>query len=366
MKTRAAVLFETGQPFAIETLELEPPRAREVLVRVQAAGVCHSDWHLATGDTKHPLPVVPGHEGSGVVEAVGSEVSAVKPGDFVALNWAPYCGSCFYCTHGRPALCESYVEPIWKGLQMDGSTRWTLRGKPVHHYCALSCFSEYAVVPEASCVKLEGSIDPRIAALIGCAVTTGVGAAVNTVALPAGASVAVFGAGGVGSCIVLGAKAAGAGTVLVGDRAPEKAALAQALGADEVLEAGAGVPAQIRQLTGGRGADYVFEAVGRPEVQEQALRCARPGGTVVLVGLSPMGSATNLPGAVITRRELTVTGSYYGTCEPRRDFVRFAEWHRSGKLPLEKLITRTYKLEEINAAYADLLAGKLARGVVVF
>ncbi|MCZ7643694.1 MAG: Zn-dependent alcohol dehydrogenase [Planctomycetota bacterium] len=366
MKTRAAVLFAPHEPFRIETLDLQPPKSREVLVKLQAAGVCHSDWHIATGDTKHPLPAVCGHEGSGIVEAVGEGVASVKPGERVALNWAPNCGSCFYCAHGRPALCEAYRGLIWQGVLMDGTPRLSLGGKPVYHYCALACFSEYAVVPEASCVKLGVETEPRIAALVGCAVSTGVGAAVNTVEIPAGASVAVLGAGGIGSCVVLGARLRGAGTVVVVDRAKEKMKLALELGATHALEAGPESPRRIRELTGGRGADFVFEAVGVPAVQEQALECVRPGGTLVLVGLAPMGTSTQLPGAIITRRELTVRGCYYGTCEPARDFPRFARWHAEGKLPLEKLVTRTYALDEINAAYADLLAGKLARGVIVF
>jgi len=361
MKTRAAVLHQTGTPFRVEELDLAPPRAGEVLVRVQAAGVCHSDWHIASGATRHPLPVVCGHEGAGLVEALGPGVSHVRAGDFVALNWAPACGVCFYCAANRPCLCERYTAPVWAGTMLDGSPRLALAGRPVFHYCALACFAERCVVPAVSCVPLDKNVPPQVAALIGCAVTTGVGAVVNTAQVRAGSSVAVFGAGGVGLSIVMGAKLAGAADIFAIDHVPEKAAAARAFGATESLS---GAPAEIitalRERTRGRGADFVFEAVGVPAVQELCIDAARPGGTVIFVGLAPMGTATNLPGALITRKELALQGSYYGSCVPARDFPRFAEWYRAGKLDLERLISRTYKLDELNLAYADLLA------VVVF
>lgn len=366
MKIKAAVFYEPGIPFQIETLDLEPPRAGEVLVKVAAAGVCHSDWHLMTGATRHATPVVPGHEGAGVVEAVGDGVIQVKPGDHVALNWAPNCGACFYCLNGRPSLCQTYVDPIWAGTMMDGTTRLSKNGAPLYHFSAVACFADYAVVPEQCCVPLPQDVPLVIAALIGCAVTTGVGAVLNTAQVRPGSSVAVFGAGGVGLSIIMGARLASAGRIIAIDTNEAKGDIAHAFGATDILLAGPHANDAIRDLTEGRGADYVFEAIGIPAVQEQCLDAVRPGGTVVLVGISPMGSATNLPGAIIARQEKTVTGSYYGTANTARDFPLYADLYLKGQLDLDRLVSHTYPLEQINQAYADMLGGELARGVIVF
>ncbi|AIE85804.1 zinc-binding dehydrogenase [Fimbriimonas ginsengisoli] len=366
MKIKAAVFRSAGVPFSVETLDLESPRAGEVLVRIRAVGVCHSDWHLMTGATQHPLPAVPGHEGAGVVEAIGERVGAVSVGDHVALNWAPNCGECFYCQHGRPSLCAAYVEPIWAGTMLDDTTRLSQNGEPVYHFSALACFAEHAVVPQECCVPMPKELPFPIAAVIGCAVTTGVGSVLNTAKVPAGSSVAVFGAGGVGLSTIMGARVAGAARIIAVDVSEEKLTFARGFGATDGLTAGPGVVAAIQSMTEGRGADFVFEAVGIPSVQEQCLEAVRPGGTVVFSGISPMGSATNLPGAVLTRQEKTVMGSYYGTSHAPRDFPLYAEMYRHGQLDLDRLISRTYLLEEINEAYADMLGGQGGRGVVVF
>jgi Zn-dependent alcohol dehydrogenase len=374
MQTRAAVLREVGGPIEIEQLELGAPRAGEVLVKIAAAGVCHSDWHIVRGATQHPLPVVLGHEGAGIVQEVGPGVTNVWPGQHVSLNWAPNCGRCFYCQHDSPSLCAAYVEPIWAGTMMDGTTRFTEidaahgrpAGSPIYHYTALGCFSDWIVVPEQCCVPLPDAVPLPVAALIGCAVTTGVGAVLNTVQVRPGASVAVFGAGGVGLSAVLGAKLAGAARIIVVDRAESKRAIALGCGATDFLPAGPDVVGAIKTLTEGRGADYTVEAVGLPAVQETCLAAARPGGTIILAGLAPMGSSTNLPGALITRQEKTVKGSYYGSASPARDFPFFADLYLQGRLDLDRLVSRTYPLEQVNEAYADMLAGAVARGVILF
>jgi NDMA-dependent alcohol dehydrogenase len=366
MDIRAAVFYEPNVPFKIETLELGPPQAGEVLVKVAAAGVCHSDWHLMTGATQHATPVVPGHEGAGVVEAVGDGVTKLKPGDHVALNWAPNCGTCFYCLHDRPSLCSTFVKPSGAGTMLDGTTRLSKAGQPVYHFSAAACFAEYVVVPQVCCVTLNKAVPLTIAALIGCAVTTGVGAVLNTARVRPGSSVAVFGAGGVGLNIIMGARLAGAGRVIAIDRSEAKGDMAQAFGATDILIAGPETNKEIRRLTGGRGADYVFEAIGLPAVQEQCLDAVRPGGTVVLVGISPMGSSTDLPGAIMTRQEKTVTGCYYGSANTARDFPLYAELYLKGRLDLERLVTKSYTLDQINEAYADMLEGDLARGVITF
>jgi len=366
MKIRAAVFYKPNEPFKIETLDLDSPHAGEVVVKIAAAGVCHSDWHLMTGATKHATPVVPGHEGAGIVEAVGPGVTKVKPGDHVVLNWAPNCGTCFYCLHERPNLCSTYVGPIWAGTMMDGTPRLSKNGTPVYHFSATACFANYTVVPQECCVPLSLEVPFTVGALIGCAVTTGVGAVLNTARVRPGSSVAIFGGGGVGLNIIMGAKLAGAGRIIAVDRSEAKGDLAQAFGATDILIARPDTNNAIRSLTEGRGADYVFEAVGIPAVQEQCVDAARPGGTVVLVGMSPMGSSTNILGAVLARQEKTVMGCYYGTANTARDFSLFANLYLRGRLDLERLISKTYTLDQINQAYADMLSGDIARGVILF
>ncbi len=366
MKVGAAVLYKAGQKIRIESLELAPPGKGEILVKMAAAGVCHSDYHLVTGATQHPMPVVPGHEGAGIVETIGEGVTRVKPGDHVALNWAPNCGECFYCLRDRPSLCTAFIGPVWQGTMMDGTTRFSLNGRPVYHFSALACFAEWVVVPQECCVPLDKAVPLDIAALIGCAVTTGVGAVLNTARLAPGSNVAIFGAGGVGLSIIMGARLAGAARIIAIDTNESKGDLALSFGATDVLINSPEVVKDIQKLTEGRGADTVFEAVGQPAVQERCLEAARPGGMVVFVGLSPMGSDTNLPGATITRQEKTVTGSYYGTANTARDFPLYANLYLQGKLDLDRLISRRYPLVQINEAYADMLSGEVARGVIVW
>ena len=366
MKVKAAVLYRAGEPFQVQKVDLAPPKSREVLVRVSAAGVCHSDWHVVSGSTGHPMPVILGHEGSGVVEAVGPDVQRVGVGDHVALNWAPNCGTCFYCQHGQPSLCSTYVEPIWAGTMLDGTTRFSIEGLPLYHFSGLACFAERTVVPEQCCVPISKDVPLQIAALIGCAVTTGVGAVLNTANIAFGSSVVVFGAGGVGLSIVMGAKLAGANPILVVDTSEEKLALAKEFGAHAGKITDSEDIEWIRRLTEGRGADTVFEAIGIPSVQERCLEATRPGGVVVFAGISPMGSGTNLPGAILVRQEITVKGSYYGSSDPSRDFPKFADFYLKGQLDLDRLVTRTFGLDQINEAYHEMLTGRTARGIITF
>ncbi|MGV3617382.1 MAG: alcohol dehydrogenase catalytic domain-containing protein [Fimbriimonas sp.] len=365
MTIRAALLRRPGDPLRVESLELAPPRSGEVRVKIVAAGVCHSDWHLVTGDTKHPLPAVLGHEGAGIVDEVGPDVTGIQAGDHVALSWAPSCGDCFYCGIGRPNLCGTYLEPIWAGTMLDGEPRLSQNGAPVYHYCSLACFAEYAVVPAVCCVVVPRALPFEIAAVIGCAVTTGVGSVLNTAEVRPGESVVVFGVGGVGLSTVMGARLAGADPIVAVDPMASRREAALDLGATHAFAPGADLRAQILDLTQGRGADFAFEAAGIPAVQEACLGAIRPGGTAVFSGLSAMGSATNLPGAVLVREEKTVKGSYYGTANPPVDFLRYAALYAEGRLPLDRLISRTYPLEEINEAFADMLSGATRRGVVV-
>ena len=370
MRIKAALLTTPNKHFQIETLDLAEPRAGEVLVKIAACGVCHSDWHVANGDTKHPMPCVAGHEGAGIVTAVGPNVPRLQVGDHVALSWSPDCGECFYCQRGQPNLCETYTEPIWAGVMLDGTPRLSWNGQPVYHYCGLAAFAEYVVVPYQTCIPVRKDVPLKIAALVGCAVATGVGAAFYTAGVRPGDSVVVYGAGGVGLNTIQGAALCGAKTIIAIDTNASKMALAQQFGATHTLLADRHDPKAtidaIRELTGGRGAEHAFESVGLTSLQETALEAIRPGGMLTLVGLSAMGTGTNLPGAVITRQEKTIKGSYYGSVSPRRDFPMLIDLFVAGKLKLTELISKEYQLDEINDAYAAMLDGSAARGVITF
>jgi S-(hydroxymethyl)glutathione dehydrogenase / alcohol dehydrogenase len=367
MKIKAALLTAPNTPFTIEDLELDGPHGGEVLVQIKAVGICHSDWHLVTGATTHPMPVVAGHEGAGIVETLGEGVQDLQIGDHVILNWAPSCGECFYCQHDKPNLCDTYTGPIWAGTMLDGTTRLRHRGATVYSYCGLAAFAQKAVVLRESCVKIRKDVPFEAAALVGCAVATGVGAAMFTAKVHKDATVAVIGCGGVGLNCVQGAALCGAQMIVAVDTSAARLQIARHLGATHTIPPGSRDIAQlIRSFTGGRGVDHAFEAVGIPALQELAFECTRPGGTVTLAGLAPMGSATNLSGAIIVRQEKTIKGSYYGSVNPGRDFPMLLDLYKAGKLKLDELISRRYSLEEINDAFAQMLAGSAARGVIVF
>lgn len=366
IKMKAAILTSANTPFRIETVELDDPKAGEVLIKITASGVCHSDWHVATGTTNHPMPVITGHEGAGIVQALGDGVTRVKVGDHVTLSWTPDCGECFYCQNNQPNLCETFTEPIWAGVQLDGTSRVRWNGEQVFIYSGLGTFAEYVVVPQQSCVPIRQDVSLKAASLVGCAVATGVGAALFTAKVRSAESVVVYGAGGVGLNIIQGAAMCGAYPIISVDTNTAKMDIAREFGATHCLMSDENTIQAIRDLTGGRGAEHVFESVGLPRLQEIALDAVRPGGMLTLVGLSPMGSGTNLPGAVITRTEKTIRGSYYGTVNPRRDFPLFVDLYAAGKLKLDELISREYRLEDINEAYQAMLTGEIARGIIVF
>jgi len=366
MKIRAALLTEPNGKFQIEELDLQNPGPGEVLVKLVASGVCHSDWHVAIGTTKHPMPCVTGHEGAGIVKGVGEGVTNLRLGDHVVLSWTPDCGECFYCQQNQPNLCETFTEPIWNGVMLDGTPRLSWNGQPVYHYCGTATFAEYTVVPQQSCIAIRRDISMTAASLVGCAVATGVGAAMYTANVRPGETVAVFGAGGIGLNIIQGAALCGASQIIAVDTNESKMAIAKQFGATEAIFANEGSIVAIQEATEWRGADHVFESVGAPHVQEFAFEAVRPGGTLTLVGLAPMGTGTNLPGAIMTRQEKTVKGSYYGSVHPKRDFPMFVDLYMRGKLKLDELITREYRLEEINEAYQAMLSGQIARGVIVF
>lgn len=363
---KAAVLYQPNTPLEIQDLDLDGPQAGEVLIENKASGICHSDWHVITGDTKHKLPVVLGHEGAGIVQALGDGVTSLAVGDHVVLNWAPSCGECFYCLHEQPHLCQTLVSPLWEGTLMDGTSRLSHQGETVYHLSGLATFAEQSVVPQQACVPIRKDVPFQAASLVGCAVTTGVGAVTNTVHVRPGDSVAVLGCGGVGLNILQGADLVGAGQIIAVDKNPAKGSLAKKFGATHTILAEADPVSKIRALTDGRGADFVFEAVGLSSLQEMGLDALRPGGTLVIAGIAPMGSSTNLPGAILARQEKKVTGSYYGSADPQRDFPRLLDLYMGGKIMLDELVSRTYALEEINQAFQDMLSGTQARGVILF
>jgi Zn-dependent alcohol dehydrogenase len=359
---RAAVLHEIGAPLAIEELTLEPPRAGEVEVRIEAAGVCHSDHHYMTGDLRIPLPVVVGHEGCGVVEAVGQGVETVQPGDRVALLWRPRCGRCRYCLAGQPVMCVlGKVQAATGGLPDDGTTRLRLDGREVHHLMGVSCFAERAVVSEKSVIRVPDSIPSPIAAVTGCAVITGVGAVLNVANDCAGRALLVIGAGGVGLCAVMGARLAGADPIIVADLDPAKLALAERLGATQtVLVARDDLAEAV-----GEGVDYAIECVGGGATLRQAVAAVRPGGTAIAVGVTRVGATVELPINELVQQQKKVVGSLYGSAIPPLDLPRLWRLYETGRLPLDMLLGEQFPLDAVNGAYAALRSGAVGRAVLI-
>jgi S-(hydroxymethyl)glutathione dehydrogenase / alcohol dehydrogenase len=362
---KAAVLYEPGQPLRVEEVELAPPRAGEVRVRVVAAGVCHSDYHYMKGDLATDLPAVLGHEGAGVVEEVGPGVTTVAPGDHVVLLWRSGCGRCRYCSAGRPALCQEAAALRNTGRLLDGTSRLSREGRPLNHFLGVSCFAEATVCPEQSVLKIDPDLPLPIAALAGCSVMTGVGAATNSAHVEAGSSVLVIGAGGVGLCAVMGAHLCGAAQIVVADINPAKLEMARDFGATDLLDASTqDVVRATRQLSSG-GVDFAFEAIGRPETLTQAVRALRAGGVAVAVGVAPPSARAEISPFDLVLQEKTLKGSIYGSTRPHADFPRLFDLYRRGRLPLDRLLSRRYPLEDVNQAYEAMLAGEVARSVIM-
>ena len=357
------MLRAVGEPLAIEAVELAPPGPGEVLVRLAACGVCHSDWNVISGATPNPLPAVLGHEGAGVVEEVGEGVEAVSPGDHVVLSWLPACGRCFYCRRGRPVLCDVAMADMFRGTLPGGALRLSRDGEPLYHYSYLSAFAELCVVPEGCCVRIRKDAPLDVAALVGCAVMTGFGAVVNRARVEPGSAVLVFGAGGVGLSAIMGARLAGARTIVAADPVAFKRETALELGATHAVEPGA-ARGLVGALTDGRGADVAVDTAGMPGVVAQAYDAVRRGGTVVAVGIPPVGATADLPGPGLPREEKVVTGSFYGSCRPQADMPLVLDLFMEGRLPLDRLVTRAYGLDEVNEAFAAMNAGEVARAVV--
>jgi len=362
---RAAVLFEQGKPQRVEELALEAPRQGEVLVRMAASGVCHSCLHAADGSWKGvPLPIVLGDEGAGVVEALGPGVTELAVGDHVILSWAPTCGRCHYCVIGRPNLCER--RQPGKGVLPDGTTRMSLGGRPVYHYGHVATYASRTVVHESCAIRIDPAMPLDRAALIGCSVMTGVGAVLNTAAVPAGAGMAVFGAGGVGLNVVQGGAMVAAHPIIAVDLLAAKLEHAGAVGATHRIDASREDPvAAIRAITG-RGADFTFVAVGSTRPVLQAIEALAPGGTCVLIGVPETGATVPFDVRPMVTGERVVRGSSYGSARTREDLPRLVSLYRAGKLRIDELITHRYALEDANEAFRALAAGELGRGLIVF
>jgi Zn-dependent alcohol dehydrogenase len=365
MQTRAAVVHETNH-LSVETIQLDPPGETEVLIQVRAAGVCHSDLHTLRGELRAVPPLVLGHEGAGIVEQVGSRVTHVKPGDPVLVNWLPADNTCPTCLSGHPNLCERFPKTIFQGKLPSGSSRLhTLDGAPIGHYLGSSTMSEYIVVDEAGAIPIPPDVPFDIAAIIGCAVATGVGAVMNTAKASAGSSAAVIGCGGVGLSAIVGCRLAGCHPIIAIDMVESKFDLACKLGATHALNAGDGQMIKtLRTLTNG-GPDYVFDTVGSPVTIGQALVAVRPAGTAVIAGLHAAKLDAPISAGALVMQNKRLLGSFAGSIRPHVDLPKLVELYRAGRLPLKEMITRHYSLDRVAEAFADMQAGTVARGVIL-
>jgi len=363
MKTRAAVLNAMGattpyarsRPLTIETLELKPPGPGEVLVKMAAAGLCHSDLSVINGDRPRPTPMALGHEAAGVVEEVGPGVTDLVRGNHVVLIFIPSCGHCNPCAEGRPALCEKGAASNTAGTLLSGERRlFRGDGSPVNHHMGTSAFADYAVVSRYSLVKIDPELPLDEAALFGCAVLTGVGAVVNTGQVRAGSSVAVVGLGGVGLASILGAVASGARSVIAVDISEDKLKIAGELGATHLFNAAdPDVVQKVKDATKG-GVDYAVEMAGSTRAFETAYRITRRGGTTITAGLPNPSATWAMPSTHLVAEERTIKGSYIGTCVPSRDLPRYIELYQQGKMPVKRLMTHKIKLDEINEGFDRL------------
>jgi len=372
MKTRAAVLEKMGipgpyaetRPLRIREVELAAPGPGEVLVRIEAAGLCHSDLSVINGDRPRPMPMALGHEAAGTVVETGRDVADLAPGDHVVMVFMPSCGHCLPCAEGRPALCVPGAKANGAGTLLSGARRLTCDGAPLNHHLGCSAFADYAVVSRASVIRIDPGLPFEHAALFGCAVLTGVGAVLNTAHLQAGQTAAILGLGGVGLAAVLGAVAAGASRIVAVDLNDEKLALARALGATDTLNATvADAASAIRDITGG-GVDVGFEMAGSARAASLAFDVVKRGGSTVIAGLAPPDARMPVPLVQLVAEERSVKGSYIGTCVPLRDVPRFIAMHRRGILPVERLVSGHLKLEDVNEGFDRLHDGRAVRQII--
>ena len=366
MKSKAVVCRTLNSPVTVEEIEVQPPQRGEVLVKMVACGVCHSDLSATNGTIGFPLPLILGHEGAGVIAEVGEAVTEFKVGDHVLTSFVSMCGKCRYCAVGKPALCELGAR-TFTTLPGGAVRTHDAAGAPLGIFSGVGSMSQYATLSTDSVVKIRDDVPLSSACLVGCGVMTGFGAVSNTAKIEAGSIVAVFGCGGVGLAAIQGAKVAGAAMVIAIDTVAHKLDFATLMGATHTLNSKEeeNLVKAIKKLSGG-GVDYAFECVGYGEIVAQAYGALRKGGTAVVVGVAPAKDMTTVKTATLTFEEKTLTGSYFGGARPREDFPRILALYKAGKLKLDELVTKTYSIDEAPQAFADLAAGKNARGVIVF
>ena len=363
-KAKAVLCREHNKPVVVEQISIDAPKRGEVTVKLGACGVCHSDLSAINGTIALPLPLVLGHEGAGVVEKVGEGVTDLAPGDHVIFSFIYMCGKCRFCVAGRPVLCLEQGKALTTPLE--GTTRaHDAKGAPLGIFSGCGAMAEYATVSAENLIKIDPKIPLDCAALVGCGVTTGVGAVFNTAKVEPGSSVAVFGCGGVGLSVIQGALIAGARRIIAIDTLAPKLEMARKFGATDTIVFNEDPVKEVKKITAG-GADYAFECVGSGELAATAYRAIRRGGLAVVVGVAKPSDSTAIRTMTLPFEEKTITGSYFGSCVPRVDFPRMLALYMAGRLKLEELITRRYPIAEAPQAFADLQAGKNARGVIVF
>ncbi len=370
MKMKAAVMTGVNEPLEIREVELDPPKDDEVLVKILATAVCHSDLNTLEDPTT-PVPQILGHEGAGEVIEVGMRVTTCKPGDRVVLSWLPYCGTCPYCRAGKTNLCETAFEPMFGGTLMDRTSRLHLDGKPAYHMSLLSTFAEYAVVPAMSCVVVPKKMPMDKACMIGCGVSTGYGAAVHAAGVQPGSSVAIFGLGGVGTNAVQGARCAGATTIIACDVKESNLERAGLYGATDTINTSDPDAAveKIKELTDGLGVEYAIDCTGNVDVGNLSWRCSRKGATIVVIGAYPEGRQLNLPAGGFHRFGKILKGSFYGDVDPFRDFPAIAHMYLDGTYDLDSQIIDKIALEDINSAFdafRDPDADNMGRYIIEF
>src|SRR5438094_559820 len=365
MNAQAAVLYEIKKPVVVEDVEVLEPGPHEVQVKWTANGVCHSDHHLITGDSPHPLPVVLGHEAAGVVQKVGAGVDTVQVGDHVCSSYIPSCGRCSYCIGGQPTMCALRDKPRW--LMHDGTSRFRNRnGQSLYHYLQVGGYATHGVLPEQSVIPIRKDAPLDVVCLVSCGVLAGAGPVLNRAKVQPGASVAVFGCGGVGLNTIQAARLLGAGKIIAVDLVKQKRAWAEEFGATHVVDASQDDPvARVHELAGRGGVDFAFEMVGTQRTIEQALLSTHRGGTCVVVGVSPAGTRLSIDPSLLLQQRI-LTGSSFGGGHQRTDVPMLIDLYMSGKYRLDELISRRLPLGELNSAFDLMLQGEVKRSVIVY
>lgn len=373
MKIKAAILHEQGkehpfsetQPLTVEEVELAPPGDDEVLIKTGAAGLCHSDLSMIRGVMERKVPMVPGHEGAGIVEEVGKNVTQCKPGDHVVMSFVPICGECEYCTTGRSNICVTAFNARATGALINGERRLSINGQPLHHTNGVSCYAEYMVACEDSVIVIDQDVPMVDAALFGCAVVTGVGAIINTAKIRPGSTIGVVGLGGVGLCALLGGVVAGAGRIVAIDIADDKLGLARQLGATDTFNAkDPDCVEKVIEATKG-GVEYAFEVAGVVAAMKTAYSITRRGGTTVSSGISQHQHTFEVPHAELVVNERAIKGSYMGSCVVRQDVPKFIQLYKQGKLPIDRLRSGNIGLDALNEGFDKLAAGDAVRQMLV-